>query len=53
MTPSLTVAQVHALDQPGFVAALSHLRGAAGIVEQAWEARPFARSTICMPRSSP
>jgi len=41
--PSLTLAQVNALDRPGFVAALGHLfEGSPWIVEAAWEARLFA-----------
>jgi OHCU decarboxylase len=40
--PSLTLAQVNALDRPGFVAALGHLfEGPPWIVEAAWDARPF------------
>jgi OHCU decarboxylase len=42
-TPSLTLAQVNALDHPSFVAALRDLfEGPPWIVEQAWDARPFA-----------
>jgi 2-oxo-4-hydroxy-4-carboxy-5-ureidoimidazoline decarboxylase len=42
-SPSLTLAQVNALDRPGFVAALGHLfEGPPWIVEAAWDARPFA-----------
>jgi OHCU decarboxylase len=41
--PALTLAQVNALDRPGFVAALGHLfEGPPWIVELAWDARPFA-----------
>jgi 2-oxo-4-hydroxy-4-carboxy-5-ureidoimidazoline decarboxylase len=41
--PSLTLAQVNALDQPGFVAALGHLfEGPPWIVEAAWDTRSFA-----------
>jgi OHCU decarboxylase len=40
---SLTLAQVNALDRPGFVAALGHLfEGPPWIVEAAWDTRPFA-----------
>jgi 2-oxo-4-hydroxy-4-carboxy-5-ureidoimidazoline decarboxylase len=42
-TPPLTLAQINALDRPGFVAALGHLfEGPPWIVEAAWDARPFA-----------
>lgn len=41
--PSLTLAQVNALDRPGFVVAFGHLfEGSPWIVEAAWDARPFA-----------
>jgi OHCU decarboxylase len=41
--PTLTLAQVNALDRPGFVAALGHLfEGPPWIVRAAWDARPFA-----------
>jgi OHCU decarboxylase len=41
--PALTLAQVNALDWPGFVAALGHLfEGQPWIVEAAWDKRPFA-----------
>jgi 2-oxo-4-hydroxy-4-carboxy-5-ureidoimidazoline decarboxylase len=40
--PTLTLAQVNALDQPAFVAALAHLfEGPPWIVEETWAARPF------------
>jgi len=42
-TSALTLTQVNALDQPGFVAALGHLfEGPPWIVEAAWDKRPFA-----------
>jgi 2-oxo-4-hydroxy-4-carboxy-5-ureidoimidazoline decarboxylase len=42
-TPTLTLAQVNALDWTGFVKALGHLfEGPPWIVEAAWDARPFA-----------
>ena len=42
-TPYLTLTQVNALDRPDFVAALGHLfEGPPWIVEQTWDARPFA-----------
>jgi OHCU decarboxylase len=41
-TPTLTLAQVNALDHPAFVAALVHLfEGPPWIVKTAWDARPF------------
>ena len=42
-TSALTLTQVNALDQPDFIAALGHLfEGPPWIVEQTWDARPFA-----------
>ncbi len=42
-TPNLTLTQVNALDRPDFIAALGHLfEGPPWIVEQTWDARPFA-----------
>jgi OHCU decarboxylase len=42
-TPTLTLAQVNALDRSSFVVALGHLfEGPPWIVEAAWDARPFA-----------